>query len=137
MSHVRSTADNPVGGGMGPGRQRRRRREAKTLSTRDQIAFFRSLICTGARRNPAACGHKLGQLKKTLCPQSGGWWGGTGSSMSSSKRDAETGRTARSSAPPNYTHIYMIYNYFKYLYTYTYVYIYIYMYMYMYMYIYT
>ena len=29
-------------------------------SERDQIAFFRSLICTGARRNPATCGTNQG-----------------------------------------------------------------------------
>jgi len=37
-------------------------------SERHQIAWFRSLICTGARRNPAACGPNQGTPKRLFAP---------------------------------------------------------------------
>ena len=37
-----------------------------------QIAFFRSLMCTGVRPNPAACGSKSRQFKKTIGSSSEG-----------------------------------------------------------------
>jgi len=37
-------------------------------SKRDQIAFLRSLICTGARRNPATCGTCQGHEKGDFLP---------------------------------------------------------------------
>ena len=38
-------------------------------SERDQIAFFKSLICTGGRRNPAACGtHKGNRERRFATP---------------------------------------------------------------------
>jgi len=35
--------------------------------SRIKSPFLRSLICTGARRNPAAWGYKSRQLKKMIC----------------------------------------------------------------------
>ena len=36
-------------------------------SDRDQSAFFRSLICTGTRRNSAACGTQRARAMTSLC----------------------------------------------------------------------
>ena len=38
--------------------------------------FFRSLICTGDPRNPAACGTHQGTWEKKICSPYEGWWGG-------------------------------------------------------------
>ena len=40
---------------------------------RAQIAFFRSLICTGDRRNQAACGTNQGNCVKHICALGRGW----------------------------------------------------------------
>ena len=49
-------------------------------SGRDQIAFFKSLICTGARLNPATCGVNQGDGKRRFGPtlRAGGPAGGVG-----------------------------------------------------------
>jgi len=41
-------------------------RKVHQPSERDRIAFFRSLICTGTRRNPADCGTNQGNQKDDL-----------------------------------------------------------------------
>jgi len=39
-----------------------------------QIACFRSLICTGARRNLATCGTNQGKCRRRFGPNRTGWW---------------------------------------------------------------
>ena len=40
----------------------------RKAGTAPQIAFFRPLICAGARRNPAACGTNQGNLNRWFDP---------------------------------------------------------------------
>ena len=46
----------------------------RQTSEQDQIAFFKSLICTGAGRNPATCGTNQSNSKCDLIPLWGLWY---------------------------------------------------------------